>query len=243
MPNKQVILVVEDEALVKDALVLELEDAGFQVVTAENGDQASYILPKMPQIDLLLTDIRMPGRVDGWVLADMARCRRPNLPVIYTSGFSPQQGMEVEDSIFLPKPYRLGDMLKAIEEISSIHEKLHSANKRPEASRDELESLNEDLRTASAKLMAHIDELSPANSNIANKIHARERPHDLDVVTKREIETLEWAAEGKTVKDTAILMRISAETVKTHLESACHKLKALNRSHAISKAIRAGLIH
>jgi CheY-like chemotaxis protein len=98
--------------------VLELEDAGFEVVTADNGDQASYILPKMPRIDLLLTDIRMPGRVNGWVLADMARCRRPNLPVIYTSGFSPQQGMEVEDSIFLPKPYRISDMLKAIAKLN-----------------------------------------------------------------------------------------------------------------------------
>ncbi|WOJ88736.1 response regulator [Methylocapsa polymorpha] len=117
MANKPVILVVEDETLVKDSLVLELEDAGFEVVTAENGDQASYILPKIPRIDLLLTDIRMPGRVNGWVLADMARCRRPNLPVIYTSGFSPQQGMEVEDSVFLPKPYRISDMLKAIDKL------------------------------------------------------------------------------------------------------------------------------
>ncbi|WP_198017207.1 response regulator [Methylocapsa acidiphila] len=115
MVEKQVVLVVEDEPLVKDSLVLELEDAGFEVVTADNGDEASYILPKMPRIDLLLTDIRMPGQINGWVLADMARCRRPNLPVIYTSGFSPQHGMQVEDSIFLAKPYRTHEMLKAIE--------------------------------------------------------------------------------------------------------------------------------
>ena len=118
MANKQVVLVVEDEPLVKDALVLELQEAGFEVVTAESGDEASYILPKMRQIDLLLTDIRMPGRINGWVLADMARCRRPNLPVIYTSGFSPQRGMDVEDSIFLPKPYRADEMLKAIETLN-----------------------------------------------------------------------------------------------------------------------------
>jgi len=117
MANKQVVLVVEDEPLVKDTLVLELEDAGFEVVTAENGEEASYILPKMRRIDLLLTDIRMPGKINGWALADMARCRRPNLPVIYTSGFAPQEGREVEDSIFLPKPYRAGEMLKAIESL------------------------------------------------------------------------------------------------------------------------------
>jgi CheY-like chemotaxis protein len=117
MANRRVVLVVEDEPLVKDSLVIELEEAGFEVITAANGDEASYILPKMRQIDLLLTDIRMPGRINGWVLADMARCRRPNLPVIYTSAFAPQQGLEVEDSIFLAKPYRAREMLNAIEKL------------------------------------------------------------------------------------------------------------------------------
>jgi len=175
MAIKRVVLVVEDEPLVKDSLVLELEDAGFEVITAENGDEASNILPKMQQIDLLLTDIRMPGRINGWVLADMARCRRPNLPVIYTSGFSPQQGMEVEDSIFLPKPYRLGEMLKAIEELklgneelSSINDELKSANEELETSKEELQSINEELQTVNAKLKARVDELSRANSEIAN---------------------------------------------------------------------------
>lgn len=117
MADKQVVLVVEDESLVRELIVLELEDAGFEVVTAASGDEASYILPKMRRIDLLLTDIRMPGRINGWVLADMARCRCPKLPVIYTSGFAPQQGMEVEDSLFLAKPYRAGEILSAIEKL------------------------------------------------------------------------------------------------------------------------------
>jgi len=175
MPNKPVVLVVEDERLVKDSLVLELEDAGFEVVTAENGDEASYILPKMQKLDLLLTDIRMPGKINGWALADMARCRRPKLPVIYTSGFAPQQGREVEDSIFLPKPYRVGEILSAIEELrlgneelSAINEELMSANEELEASKEELTSVNEELRTANAELKAHVDELVRANDDIAN---------------------------------------------------------------------------
>jgi CheY-like chemotaxis protein len=118
MANKQVVLVVEDEPLVKASIVLELEDAGFEVVTADNGDEACYILPKMRRIDLLLTDIRMPGKVNGWALADMARCRRPKLPVIYTSGYTPQHGKEVEDSLFLSKPYRAGEILRAIEKLT-----------------------------------------------------------------------------------------------------------------------------
>jgi LuxR family quorum-sensing system transcriptional regulator SinR len=76
----------------------------------------------------------------------------------------------------------------------------------------------------------------------AFEFHSGEMPVDLNAITKREIEALEWAAEGKTVEDTATLMRISTETVKAHLDSARYKLQALNRVHAVTKAIRAGLI-
>jgi two-component system CheB/CheR fusion protein len=173
MGNKPVVLVVEDEPLVKDSLVLELEDAGFEVVTAENGDEASYILPKMRRIDLLLTDIRMPGRINGWALADMARCRRPKLPVIYASGFSPQHGTEVEDSIFLPKPYRVSEILKAIEELQSGDEELSAISDELtaadfEASKEELQALNQELRKVNAKLKTRIAEMSRANSDIVS---------------------------------------------------------------------------
>jgi CheY-like chemotaxis protein len=119
MDDKRVVLVVEDDDLVRETIVLELEDAGFEVLTAESGDEASFLLPKMRRIDLLLTDIRMPGRIDGWVLADMARCRRPNLPVIYASGYNPQDAREVDGSLFISKPYRAGDILAAITKLGA----------------------------------------------------------------------------------------------------------------------------
>lgn len=177
MADKEVVLFVEDEPLVRDSLVLELEEAGFEVVTAENGDEASYILPKMRRIDILLTDIRMPGRINGWVLADMARCRRPNLPIIYTSGFSPQQSAEVEGSIFLAKPYRIGEILKAIAELKSANDELASANYDLQTSNDELacsneefRSLNEDLRVVNAQLKARVNELSRVNRDLARLV-------------------------------------------------------------------------
>ena len=179
MVNKDVVLVVEDEPLVRDSIVLELEDAGFEVMTAENGDEASCILPKMRRINLLLTDIRMPGRINGWHLAEMARCRRPNLPVIYTSAFTPQPASKVEGSVFLAKPYRIDEILKAIEELKSgneelfsINEQLRLTNEELETSKNELRSLNEELQTVNAKLMARVDELSRANSEIANLLKA-----------------------------------------------------------------------
>jgi len=64
----------------------------------------------------------------------------------------------------------------------------------------------------------------------------------INTITKREIEALSWSAEGKTIDDTALIMSISPETVKAHLDSARYKLGALNRVHAVAKAIRAGLI-
>jgi DNA-binding CsgD family transcriptional regulator len=76
----------------------------------------------------------------------------------------------------------------------------------------------------------------------AYSLHAQEDELDLNTITKREIEALEWSAEGKSLADISILMRISVETVKAHLDSARFKLHALNRVHAVTKAIRAGLI-
>jgi DNA-binding CsgD family transcriptional regulator len=77
----------------------------------------------------------------------------------------------------------------------------------------------------------------------ACELHAPDAPIDLNAITRRESEALERAAEGKTAEDIAILMRISAETVKAHLDSARYKLGALTRAHAVAKAIRAGLVH
>ncbi|VFU17596.1 helix-turn-helix transcriptional regulator [Methylocella tundrae] len=65
---------------------------------------------------------------------------------------------------------------------------------------------------------------------------------DPNVITKREIEALEFTSDGKTIAQISASMRISPETVKTHLDSARFKLKALNRVHAVARAIRTGLI-
>jgi len=77
----------------------------------------------------------------------------------------------------------------------------------------------------------------------ACELHATGESVDLNTITRRETEALSWTAEGKTVADIAQLMRISNETVKAHLDSARYKLGALNRVHAVAKAIRHGIIH
>ena len=112
MANHDVVLFVEDEPLVRESVIPELEDAGFEVITAENGDDASCILRKM-------------GRID--------------LQVIYTSAFAPKQGSEIDGSLFLAKPFRIGEILNAIEELKSRNEDLSVSNEELQSANVELE--------------------------------------------------------------------------------------------------------
>lgn len=77
----------------------------------------------------------------------------------------------------------------------------------------------------------------------ALELQAEESGSDVAALSAREIEALQWAADGLHPEDTGFAMRLSPETVRAYLDSARYKLKALNRTHAISKAIAAGLIH
>ena len=80
------ILVVEDEPLIRAAIVANLEEAGFFVHEAAEGSEAIEIIDAGQRLDALLTDIRMPGAVDGWAVAEHARRRRQDIPVIYATG-------------------------------------------------------------------------------------------------------------------------------------------------------------
>lgn len=107
------ILLVEDEPLLLEATREDLDDLGHEVLCATNGDQALEVI-NVQTIDLLITDIRMPGECDGWELARRARQMLPQLPVIYTSGYATRELPPVDDSIFLSKPFRLSELAGAI---------------------------------------------------------------------------------------------------------------------------------
>ena len=74
------------------------------------------------------------------------------------------------------------------------------------------------------------------------ELHGLGGQADLNLLTRREIEALKWSAEGKTTEEIGTALGISFETAKAHLDSARYKLGALNRVHAVTKAMRAGLI-
>ncbi len=99
------VLIVEDEALVREVAVAEFTDAGFVVIEAIDGPSALSHLGPGAAIDVLFTDIRLPGTLDGWAIARYARSVHPALPVIYATGF-PGDGLAmVEGGRFIGKPY------------------------------------------------------------------------------------------------------------------------------------------
>ena len=80
------VLVVEDECLIRMTVVDHLRDVGFTVVEAGTGDEAIAILTAGAGLDLVFTDVRMPGLADGMDVLRFVRRTQPDLPVLMTSG-------------------------------------------------------------------------------------------------------------------------------------------------------------
>jgi CheY-like chemotaxis protein len=104
--NKRIVLVVEDEALQRKDLEETLTGAGFAVITASRVDEALRILDKRADISAIVTDIKMPGAADGFVVAWRGRRQARPLPVIVVSAHvkagheEPAMGLR-----YVPKPY------------------------------------------------------------------------------------------------------------------------------------------
>jgi CheY-like chemotaxis protein len=98
------VLVVEDDTLVRVMICEDLRDAGLSVVEAATADEALSYLGAGQRIDLVFTDIQMPGRLDGIGLARLLRERHPALPVVLTSGTAVPPD-DLDGALFLPKPY------------------------------------------------------------------------------------------------------------------------------------------
>ena len=114
----QRILVVEDEPEVLSILETTLTRAGYTVATARSGDMAQALFEEDPNFDLLLTDIVMPGRLQGTALASALRERRSDLPVVFLSGYANEttvRGTALRsDDIRLTKPVGRADLLAAV---------------------------------------------------------------------------------------------------------------------------------
>jgi CheY-like chemotaxis protein len=107
-PNPR-ILIVEDHDLTREFVVDLIESFGYAVAVAANAMEAMRSISELPTIELVFTDVTMPG-VDGIVLADMVKRHRPNLKILYTTGGIGITRLKTEAGILhgnvLTKPYR-----------------------------------------------------------------------------------------------------------------------------------------
>src|SRR5436305_10390604 len=112
------ILIVEDDPEIREIAITVLEGAGYHILEAPSGDAAHRLLLAHPElaIDVLFTDVVMPGRLDGIDLADAARELRPGLQVLFATGFAnlvrDNRDIEIRGPV-LRKPYRPADLRRA----------------------------------------------------------------------------------------------------------------------------------
>lgn len=105
-----VILVVDDDCAVRETSASMLEDLGYVVIQANGGPEALDVVERHPEVDLMVTDIRMPG-MSGLELSDIATAKRHDLPVILISGYFVPQKINHR---FLQKPFRTHELDAAI---------------------------------------------------------------------------------------------------------------------------------
>ncbi|MBV8455739.1 MAG: response regulator, partial [Acetobacteraceae bacterium] len=86
--RSEVILVVEDNELLSTSVAAALQEQGYRVLTAPNATTALHLLDQQQEVQLLFTDVGLPGGVSGRQLADEARRRRPDLAVLFTTGYT-----------------------------------------------------------------------------------------------------------------------------------------------------------
>jgi len=116
--DRETILVVEDDHLVRTFVVGQIQSLGYSTLAAVNAAEALVVIDGPQEIDLLFTDMIMPGSMNGRELADQARQRRASLKILFTSGYSNEtiihNGHLDAGVLLLAKPYRKSDLARMI---------------------------------------------------------------------------------------------------------------------------------
>jgi CheY-like chemotaxis protein len=112
------ILVVEDDALIREFVVEALREEGYDVIHAANGTEALAWCERQVA-DVLITDVKLPGGIDGWQIAEHCREHDSRLPVIYATGFSPVAPRPVSGSLTLQKPFHPDDIVRAVRQVAA----------------------------------------------------------------------------------------------------------------------------
>lgn len=113
-----VILLVEDEPLVRMLGMDVLEEAGFAVVEAVDAREALAQLEAHPEVDILFTDVQMPGDLDGVQLARIVHDQRPDVRLVVASGHARLSADDLPDNgRFVPKPYRPDELVGVMRDV------------------------------------------------------------------------------------------------------------------------------
>ena len=112
----EIVLVVEDNAELRALSVERLRRLGYQVIEADSGPAALAILEGGAKINLIFSDVIMPGGMTGYELAARARRHTPGIKVLLTSGYEAEPSMGGELQV-LRKPYRQADLARALREV------------------------------------------------------------------------------------------------------------------------------
>jgi two-component system NtrC family sensor kinase len=125
--DQYIVLVVDDEYLMRGVLTEILKDCGFYVIAAESAAQAITFLSKLVHIDVVFSDIKMPD-MDGFELARWVHQHKPDIPVILASGYSGKTNMAADlcGAQFLPKPYDFDNIIYKIRETASRKRAMNS---------------------------------------------------------------------------------------------------------------------
>lgn len=118
MPQAITVLVVEDEPLIRMDITDHLRDLGFEIIEAANASEAVDMLFDNPHIQVMFTDVDMPGGMDGLMLAAVVRDRWPPIKIIVTSGHRTVAMADLPDeSRFFAKPYAGSAVASTIREM------------------------------------------------------------------------------------------------------------------------------
>jgi CheY-like chemotaxis protein len=117
--RRAVVLIVEDEVLLRWQAIAIAEDAGFDVVEAATADEAIAELERRTDIRVVFTDVQMPGSIDGLRLAHVVRTRWPPIQIIATSGRLRLRDDDLPaGSRYLAKPYAVDELAIALRELT-----------------------------------------------------------------------------------------------------------------------------
>ena len=116
-PRHPLVLIVEDEPLIRELAGIAITDAGFEVVEAGNAQEALEILDARNDVGVLCTDVDMPGALSGLQLASLVHERWPEIRLVVTSG-RPLPAPVPDDGRFLSKPYSLQALTQTVADVS-----------------------------------------------------------------------------------------------------------------------------